>query len=59
MKKVFSIFAIAAIMVACNNSSDKKKDEPKDSTKTETPVADTTKPVADTTKPVADTTRPM
>jgi ABC-type uncharacterized transport system auxiliary subunit len=24
MKKVFAIFAIAAVMVACNNSSDKK-----------------------------------
>ena len=31
MKKVFAIFAIAAIMVACNNSSDKKTDAAKDS----------------------------
>ncbi len=59
MKKVFSIFAIAAIMVACNNSSDKKTDAPKDSTKTETPAADSTKPAADTTKPAADITKPM
>ena len=31
MKKVFAIFAIAGIMVACNNSSDKKTDAAKDS----------------------------
>jgi gas vesicle protein len=30
MKKVFAIFAIAGIMVACNNKSDKKADVAKD-----------------------------
>jgi hypothetical protein len=31
MKKFFAIFAIAGVMVACNNSSDKKEGEKKDS----------------------------
>ena len=31
MKKVFAIFAIAGIMVACGNKSDKKIDAVKDS----------------------------
>jgi ketopantoate reductase len=30
MKKVFAIFAIAGVMVACNNSSEKKADDVKD-----------------------------
>jgi hypothetical protein len=32
MKKVFAIFAIAGIMVACGNNGDKKADAMKDST---------------------------
>lgn len=50
MKKVFAIMAIAGFMAACNNSGDKKTEETKDSTKTETPVT----PAQDTTKPAAD-----
>ena len=49
MKKFFAIAFIAATLVACNNSGEKK------------PAEDTTKPVAvDTTAPapVADTTAP-
>jgi|GWRWMinimDraft_13_1066021.scaffolds.fasta_scaffold128291_1 ABC-type uncharacterized transport system auxiliary subunit len=51
MKKFFAIAFIAATLVACNNSGEKK------------PAEDTTKPVvADTTAPapvVADTTAPV
>ena len=53
MKKVFAIFAIAGIMVACGNKEDKKVETTKDTIKMEnvTPAPDTTKPMApDTTK---------
>lgn len=54
MKKVFAIALIATAMVACNNSGDKKTEEPVDTTKVEAPV---TEPAPDTTAaPVADTT---
>ena len=53
MKKVFAIMAIAAFMVACNNKSDKKAEENKDTTKMENKMmpADTSKMMPkDTTK---------
>ncbi|MBL7720855.1 MAG: hypothetical protein JNK98_02560 [Chitinophagaceae bacterium] len=43
MKKFFAIALIAATMVACNNSGDKKEGEPKDTTAAPAPApADTT-----------------
>lgn len=61
MKKFFAIAFIAATMVACNNSGDKKEGETKDTTAAPAPapVQDTTAaPVQDTTAaPVADTTK--
>ena len=54
MKKVFAIFAIAGIMVACGNKGDKKAGDNKDTVKMENvaPAPDTTTPMApDTTKP--------
>jgi hypothetical protein len=46
MKKVFAIFAIAGIMVACGNKADKKTEVNKDTIKMENvaPAPDTTKP---------------
>lgn len=56
MKKVFAIALIATAMVACNNSGDKKTEEPVDTTKVEAPVTEPT-PAPDTTAaPAADTT---
>ena len=62
MKKFFAIALIAATMVACNNSGDKKEGETKDTTAAPAPAPaptqDTTAaPVQDTTAaPAADTT---
>jgi len=60
MKKVFAIFAIAAIMVACGNKADKKTEVNKDTLKMENvaPVPDTTKPMTDTATMAPDTTKP-
>jgi hypothetical protein len=61
MKKFFAIALIAATMVACNNSGDKKEGETKDTTAAPAPAPtqDTTAaPVQDTTAaPAADTTK--
>lgn len=59
MKKVFAIALIATAMVACNNSGEKKTEEPKDTT-TVAPVTEPAPaPAPDTTTapaPAADTT---
>lgn len=65
MKKFFAIAFIAATMVACNNSGEKKEGETKDTTVAPAPApapapADTTAApaAADTTaKPAADSTK--
>lgn len=52
--------AIAGFMAACNNSSEKKAEETKDTTKMETPVTptqDSTKPATDSTMPATDSTK--
>lgn len=63
MKKFFAIALIAATMVACNNSGDKKEGETKDTTAAPAPAPapDTTAtPAPDTTAapaPAVDTTK--
>ena len=60
MKKVFAIMAIAGLMVACNNSGDKKEETKDTTTKMEpAPTQDTTKMMSDTTKMMSsDTSKP-
>lgn len=65
MKKLLAIVAIAAVMTACNNSSEEKT-VTVDTTKIETPVMDakmatdtTTKMMVDTTHKMTDTTTKM
>lgn len=60
MKKVFAIMAIAGLMVACNNSGDKKEETKDTTTKMEVAPVDTTSKMmpADTTHPM-DTTKKM
>ena len=55
MKKFFAIAFIAAALVACNNDSETKTEEKKDSTVIETPGVDTLK--TDTLVIVPDTTK--
>ncbi|MBL0181983.1 MAG: hypothetical protein IPP96_06675 [Chitinophagaceae bacterium] len=53
MKKVFAILALATVMTACNNESEKTEAPAGDTTKTETPAAPA---VVDTAmKTIADT----
>lgn len=40
MKKIFSVLAIAALMTACNNSSEEKTVVSKDSVNAESPLMD-------------------
>lgn len=61
MKKFFAIAFIAASMVACNNSGDKKPAEDTATTKpvdtaVTTPVDTTTAPADTTAKPAGDST---
>jgi|GEM_PF-2053989 len=58
MKKLLAIVAIAAVMTACNNSSEEKT-VTVDTTKVETPVMDAKMATDTTTKMMADTTHKM
>ena len=57
MKKFLAIVAVAAVMTACNNSSEKTVST--DTTKIETPVMDAKMATDTTTKMMADTTTKM
>ena len=52
MKKLLLVLAVAGFAVACNNKSENKEGEKKDTTATQTPAMDTTKK-ADTTAKMA------
>lgn len=56
MKKVFAILAIAGLMVACNNKSDKKAEEVKD---TAAKMMDDASKMMDTAAKMMDTAAKM